>query len=84
MRKRIVSDPGLLSGTPVFRGTRIPLEHIVGLIRNRVPMSEITEDYPSLSDQDIAYAKVYARLVKPAPEPREIKPIQIRRKSRAA
>jgi uncharacterized protein (DUF433 family) len=83
MRKRVVSDPEILGGTPVFRGTRIPLEHIVGLIRKAVSMTEITEDYPSLSEKDIEYARVYARLVKPSPS-RTIKPIQLRRKSRAA
>lgn len=83
MRKRIIFDPEVLSGTPVFRGTRIPLDHIAGLMRKAVPMSEITEDYPSLSRQDIAYARVYARLVKPEPS-REIKPVQMNRKTRAA
>jgi uncharacterized protein (DUF433 family) len=84
MRKRIVSDPEILSGTPVFCGTRIPLDHIAGLIRKAVPMSEITEDDPSLSAQDIAFARVFARLVKPSPGSRTIKPIQLRRKTRAA
>jgi uncharacterized protein (DUF433 family) len=84
MRKRIVSDPEILSGTPCFRGTRIPLDHIAGLIRKGVSMNEITEDYPSLSEQDIAYARVFVRLVKPSPSSRAIKPIQLRRKTRAA
>ena len=84
MRKRILSDPAILNGTPVFRGTRIPLDHIAGLIRKAVPMSEIIEDYPSLSEQDIAYARVFARLVKPSPVSGTIKPIQLRRKTRAA
>jgi len=84
MRKRIISDPEIMSGTPVFRGTRIPLDHIVGLIRKAVPMSEITEDYPSLSERGIAFARTFARLVKPSPGSRTIKPIQLRRKTRAA
>ena len=83
MRKRIISDPEILGGTPVFRGTRIPLDHIAGLVRKGVPLGEITEDYPSLSEQDIAFARVYARLVRPVPG-REIKPIQMKRKTRAA
>ena len=86
MRKRITSDPAVLSGTPVFRGTRIPLDHIVGLLRKGVPLSEIAEDYPSLSRQDIAFARVYLRL-KPGrttPDSASIKPIHLRRKRRAA
>jgi uncharacterized protein (DUF433 family) len=84
MRKRIVSDPEILCGTPVFRGTRIPLDHIAGLIRKGVPVSEIAEDYPSLSEQDIAYARVFERLAKPSPGDRKIRPIELRRKARAA
>lgn len=83
MRKRIISDPEILGGTPVFRGTRIPLDHIAGLMRKGVPTSEIAEDYPSLSRHDIAFARVYARLVKPEPG-RAIKPIEMKRKTRAA
>lgn len=86
MNKRIVSDPKILSGAPVFRGTRIPLEHITGLCRKGVPASEIAEDYPSLSQEDIAYAHSLARRAKSnalsgAGSP---KPIQLRRKTRAA
>jgi uncharacterized protein (DUF433 family) len=86
MAKRIVSDPAILSGTPVFRGTRIPVEHVVGLIRAGVSSAEIVEDYPALSQQDIAYASLRARQVAtPAPSSgSDIKPVQIRRKPRAA
>jgi uncharacterized protein (DUF433 family) len=84
MKKRIVSDPDILNGTPVFRGTRIPLDHIAGLIRKGVPLREITEDYSSLSKQDISYARVFARLVKPSTDSRTIQPIQLRRVTRAA
>jgi hypothetical protein len=41
---RIVSDPEILSGEPVFKGTRIPLEHIAGLFRKGVSEAEIRED----------------------------------------
>jgi uncharacterized protein (DUF433 family) len=86
MNKRIISDPAILSGTPVFLGTRIPLDHIAGLCRKGVPASEIAQDYPSLSAKDIAYARSLARRVKSnAPPPGGIsKPIQLRRKTRAA
>jgi hypothetical protein len=31
--KSIVSDPAVMGGEPVFAGTRIPLAHIAGIIR---------------------------------------------------
>lgn len=82
MRKQIVSDPEILSGTPVFLGTRIPLEHVAGLIRKVASESELVEDFPSLNKEDFDYAREYARTHKVPGKPR--KPLEVRRKPRAA
>jgi uncharacterized protein (DUF433 family) len=63
---RIESRRDVLSGEPVFRGTRLSVRHIGGMALNGVPTEEIREDYPYLSDEDIAFATIYARM-KPAP-----------------
>src|SRR5579863_7765811 len=60
-RRRIVSSPKILGGEPVFRGTRIPLQHVASLYRKAVPEREIAEDFPALSDRDFAYARLVAR-----------------------
>ena len=60
--RRIMSSPQILGGEPVFRGTRIPLQHVVSLCRKNVPEQEITQDFPSLSARDLAYARLVARL----------------------
>ena len=60
-RRRIVSSPEILSGEPVFRGTRVPLQHVASLYRKGVPEHEIAEDFPALSDRDLAYARLVAR-----------------------
>jgi len=83
-KRRIISDPEIISGTPVFRGTRIALEQIAGLFRKNIPLSEIVEDYPRISERDREYAKLYARM---GPGPgRPKKPIELRRtrKTKAA
>jgi uncharacterized protein (DUF433 family) len=74
---RIVSDPEILSGEPVFKGTRIPLEHIAGLFRKGVSEAEIREDYPALSDPDLAFASIHARMSPPPGRPR--KPLELGR-----
>ena len=61
-RRRVVSSPNVLGGEPVFRGTRIPLQHVASLFRKRVPESEIAEDFPSLNSRDLAYARLVARV----------------------
>lgn len=44
----VVSDPTVMSGAPVIRGTRIPAETIVAYLRAGRSHREIFEDYPSL------------------------------------
>jgi uncharacterized protein (DUF433 family) len=67
----IVTDPGILAGEPVFKGTRIPLEHLAGLLRKGVSETEIREDYPALSDLDLAFASIHARMGPPPGRPRK-------------
>ncbi len=74
---RIVSSPETLGGEPVFKGTRIPLEHIAGLFRKGVSEMEIREDYPSLSDIDLAFTSIHARMSPPPGRPR--KPLELGR-----
>lgn len=70
-KERIVSSPDILSGEPIFRGTRIPLEHVASLFRKQVPEEEIAEDFPSLSARDLEYARLAARLGAPPGRPRK-------------
>jgi len=76
-RRRIVSDPNVLGGEPVFRGTRVPLAHVAAMIARGVDATEILEDYPALSERDLAYAAIHARM-KPNPG-RPRKPLELRR-----
>jgi uncharacterized protein (DUF433 family) len=71
---RIESRRDVLGGEPVFKGTRLSVRHIGGMVANGVPMEEIREDYPDLSEDDVAFATLYARM-KPAPG-RPAKPLR--------
>lgn len=57
----IHSDPKILSGTPVIRGTRIPAAYIAGLVRGGTPIERVLTVYDWLSrvqiDAAIAYQK---------------------------
>lgn len=44
----IVSDPSVMSGEPVVRGTRILADTIVSYLRADCPPEDIFRDYPSL------------------------------------
>lgn len=76
-KDRVTSSPELLAGEPVFRGTRIPVQHVAELFRKNVPEQEIAEDFPRLSARDLAYARLVSRLGQKPGRPR--KKLQTRR-----
>jgi uncharacterized protein (DUF433 family) len=45
----IVSDPEVMSGTPCFRGTRVPLKNLMDYIEGGYPLAEFLEDFPTVS-----------------------------------
>lgn len=52
--ERIVLDPAVLAGKPVVRGTRLSVEHVVGLLAQGWTTAEILENHPGLVAEDIA------------------------------
>ncbi len=59
--KRIVTDPKIMLGKPVIRGTRITVEVILEKLAADIPIEEVLADYPRLSRADILAAIAYAR-----------------------
>ncbi|MBB5045313.1 uncharacterized protein (DUF433 family) [Rhodopseudomonas rhenobacensis] len=48
IQAEVTSDPSIMSGDPVVKGTRVPAETIVAYLRGGHSAHEIFEDYPSL------------------------------------
>lgn len=46
----IHSDPSILAGKPVIRGTRLSVEFLLGLLAEGWSEREILENYPQLSE----------------------------------
>ncbi|SDJ29629.1 Uncharacterized conserved protein, DUF433 family [Pseudomonas delhiensis] len=67
----IVSDPEIMGGKPVFKGTRLPIETVLASIDAGVPVAEIIDDYPALTEASIDQARLYARLHPRAGRPRK-------------
>ena len=42
-------DPGILSGTPVFRGTRVPIKNLLDYLRAGESLEEFLDDFPSVN-----------------------------------
>ena len=51
----IVRDPEVLSGEPVFRGTRVPFQTLLDYLEGGETLDEFLEQYPGVSrEQAIA------------------------------
>ncbi len=59
-RRMVVSDPEILGGDPVFRGTRVPVHMIAELVAQGSKPAELIESYPRLTAEMIRLAPVYA------------------------
>lgn len=67
----IHSDPGIMGGEPVFRGTRLPVRSIAAMLDGGADEAEMLEGYPSLTRARMALAQRWA---KENPEPDEPEP----------
>ena len=57
----IVEDPETVRGTPVYRGTRIPVDLIADMLKQGASVAEIIEGYPALDRERIELAPLYLR-----------------------
>jgi len=53
---RITFDKDVLTGKPVIRGMRIPVDMILDLLAKGSTEEEILEDYPQLEPEDLKAA----------------------------
>jgi uncharacterized protein (DUF433 family) len=68
----VVEDPEILSGTPVIRGTRVPVYHIAALVDSGTSVAQILKSYPSLKGWQVELASAYAKAVPPSGRPERI------------
>ncbi len=61
MENYIISDPEILTGKPIVRGTRLSVEFILGLVANGWDEKTIIDSYPGLTKDSIRAAVNYAR-----------------------
>lgn len=49
VKELITTDPDILSGQPVFAGTRVPVETLFDYLEAGVPLDEFLDDFPTVS-----------------------------------
>jgi len=56
----IHSDPAVLAGKPVIRGTRLSVEFILELLAKGWPQEQILQNYPSLTPEALMAVFAFA------------------------
>jgi len=57
-------DPEIMGGTPVFRGTRVPIQHLLDHLENNETIGEFLSGFPSVSkEQAIAFIHLMSQNV---------------------
>jgi uncharacterized protein (DUF433 family) len=59
MTERIEINPAVMMGKPVIQGTRITVELILCKLAEGASVSDLLEDYPHLTLEDIRAANAY-------------------------
>ncbi|MBA3973332.1 MAG: hypothetical protein C0504_03825 [Candidatus Solibacter sp.] len=60
MQDAITSDPEVMHGTPVFRGTRVPAQTLFDYIENGDSLDEFLEGFPTVSRNSPSRSWTYA------------------------
>ena len=58
-RDYIISDDAILLGKPIIKGTRLSVEHLVGLLAKGWDESQLLANYPRLSKESLQAVFTY-------------------------
>jgi len=57
----IVSDPEILGGMPVFRGTRVPFKNLLDYLEGGHTLADFLEEFPSVTREAAIAALEHAK-----------------------
>lgn len=56
---RIVVNPEILAGKPILEGTRLSVEHVLGLLKSGMSDAQIIEEYPELNEESLQAVRAF-------------------------
>ncbi|MBZ0276851.1 MAG: DUF433 domain-containing protein, partial [Anaerolineae bacterium] len=56
----IIKDPGILGGTPVFRGTRVPVQNLIDYLATGETIDAFLDDFPTVTREQVIQFLEYA------------------------
>ena len=57
---RVATNPSIMLGKPVIKGTRIPIELLLRKLGEGATIEDLLDAYPNLAREDIHAALIYA------------------------
>jgi uncharacterized protein (DUF433 family) len=57
----IETNPEIMRGTPVYKGTRIPVQSIADMLSQGATVTEVLEGYPALNREKVELAPMYVK-----------------------
>jgi uncharacterized protein (DUF433 family) len=60
-QSRITTDPKVLAGKPIVKGTRLAVDFVVDLLAQGWSEEQVLRNYPNLKREDILACLQYAR-----------------------
>jgi uncharacterized protein (DUF433 family) len=69
-RAIVIEDPAILGGTPIIKGTRVPVYDVAAAAASGLSVADIKDDYPSLSKEMIELSILYAKATPPRGRPK--------------
>ncbi len=66
--ERITTDPEIMVGKPVIKGTRMPVELVLAKLAANPDLGEFFLDYPELTVDDVKAVLAYASTLVPSKE----------------
>ena len=66
----ITIDPDIVSGTPVFKGTRVPVEALLTNLEAGLSLDEFLENFPTVTRQQAIQVLEFSKSKPPGPPAR--------------
>jgi uncharacterized protein (DUF433 family) len=61
--ERITQNPEIMTGKPVVKGTRIPVERVLAHLAQNPDLADLFAAYPELTEEDVKACFAYAHAV---------------------
>jgi uncharacterized protein (DUF433 family) len=75
-KERIVTDPQIMVGKPVVKGTRIPVQRVIDHLAHNPDLDDLFAAYPELTVEDVKACLQFAGAMlsrrQPRPRAREV------------